>query len=588
MMTGNKFTTILEHSEQLWNLDFEELKILVRQYPYAQNLRLLLAKKAQLENKSEFGKHLNLAATYAPDRTYLYHYIKDNIPQPEEELAGSNEEVFAYDLTGALEGVASLSPSEEEILPSVPAFELLSESEIAKEEILELEQTAEADDPEIKEEETIETAAPPETVEMELEELIEEEVEEPSQEIEAVLEEIEDEEAIDMEQIAESKTDTSLEPIEETLAIEETIEKEADSIPELEPVFEEIEVKEYEVETIDMEQTAEDIPDFNKEEFVEKEIQELEESADIGIEEIVGASVVATGIIAGVTTKEQEETTPSEEDLAAAMENEADPQDNVDSPLKAELSEDAIKEEPKVDPEEDVFPETEPSEEHTKLEAEAGEQYDEDLIDLAEAEFEQPTIEQQPEEELYEEPKAADSQIPEEEENLPYEESDEIMTQETEEAITENLQEETSTAEVPETIPEEPETEEAPISFSQWLTKLQPVSSPTNKIEEEEKSKKSDEKNEEIVWTFEKPKTAKSSKKSSKKKTPKKLKKKEVKRMAKKSIRANKNLAAENLAKILVSQGKNKEAIEMYEQLILKFPEKSTYFAGKLKKLKHK
>lgn len=48
----------------------------------------------------------------------------------------------------------------------------------------------------------------------------------------------------------------------------------------------------------------------------------------------------------------------------------------------------------------------------------------------------------------------------------------------------------------------------------------------------------------------------------------------------------NKELASSALAELLVSQGHNKRAIEMYEILILKNPQKSSFFADQIQKLK--
>ena len=51
------------------------------------------------------------------------------------------------------------------------------------------------------------------------------------------------------------------------------------------------------------------------------------------------------------------------------------------------------------------------------------------------------------------------------------------------------------------------------------------------------------------------------------------------------SIEEDDNLMSEELAKLLASQGNKERAIEMYEHLILKFPEKKAFFALKIRDL---
>ena len=52
------------------------------------------------------------------------------------------------------------------------------------------------------------------------------------------------------------------------------------------------------------------------------------------------------------------------------------------------------------------------------------------------------------------------------------------------------------------------------------------------------------------------------------------------------STSENRLLVSESLAKILSRQGKHQKAIEVYEQLMLKYPKKKSYFAAQIKNLK--
>ena len=54
------------------------------------------------------------------------------------------------------------------------------------------------------------------------------------------------------------------------------------------------------------------------------------------------------------------------------------------------------------------------------------------------------------------------------------------------------------------------------------------------------------------------------------------------------SVEFNENLVSENLALILVKQGKTDKAIDIYKRLIWKFPQKKTYFAAQIEELKKK
>ena len=56
---------------------------------------------------------------------------------------------------------------------------------------------------------------------------------------------------------------------------------------------------------------------------------------------------------------------------------------------------------------------------------------------------------------------------------------------------------------------------------------------------------------------------------------------------AKKSVEETGDIASETLANIYAAQGKLQKAIQTYERLILRFPEKKAYFAGQISQLKN-
>lgn len=60
----------------------------------------------------------------------------------------------------------------------------------------------------------------------------------------------------------------------------------------------------------------------------------------------------------------------------------------------------------------------------------------------------------------------------------------------------------------------------------------------------------------------------------------------EVKKMAEESISVRDEMATETLARIYVKQGKISHALKVYEILIQKYPEKSSYFAAQIQQLK--
>ena len=57
-------------------------------------------------------------------------------------------------------------------------------------------------------------------------------------------------------------------------------------------------------------------------------------------------------------------------------------------------------------------------------------------------------------------------------------------------------------------------------------------------------------------------------------------------KMAKKSLEDKEGMVSDTLARIYINQGNYSKAIDAYERLILKYPEKSDYFAARIEKVK--
>jgi tetratricopeptide (TPR) repeat protein len=99
-MNAENFATYLKNPTQLYQISYQELKSLVLEYPYCQNLRYLLLLKSQIDQNSDFDKNLQKAATYSFDRSFLFKQFK-SAPSPlspvTEESYQVTEDVLELD-----------------------------------------------------------------------------------------------------------------------------------------------------------------------------------------------------------------------------------------------------------------------------------------------------------------------------------------------------------------------------------------------------------------------------------------------------------------------------------------------------------
>lgn len=74
-MNADTFAPYLKQLSLLYQLPYEELKSLCMQYPYFQNLHLLLLLKSKLEQHHDYPQNLARAAAYSVDRAQLYRSL---------------------------------------------------------------------------------------------------------------------------------------------------------------------------------------------------------------------------------------------------------------------------------------------------------------------------------------------------------------------------------------------------------------------------------------------------------------------------------------------------------------------------------
>ncbi|MEO1436201.1 MAG: hypothetical protein AAFV80_11745, partial [Bacteroidota bacterium] len=74
-MEAERFAQLLADHQSLQQLSYQDLERAVMEYPFCQTMRFLLLKKVQMDDHPASQRHLELAATYAPDRAHLYGFL---------------------------------------------------------------------------------------------------------------------------------------------------------------------------------------------------------------------------------------------------------------------------------------------------------------------------------------------------------------------------------------------------------------------------------------------------------------------------------------------------------------------------------
>jgi len=76
-MNAENFSEYLKNPSFLYQISYEELKTLTLQYPYSQNLRLLLLQKSRLDNNKDYERNFRIASAYSVDRPHFCRFLKE-------------------------------------------------------------------------------------------------------------------------------------------------------------------------------------------------------------------------------------------------------------------------------------------------------------------------------------------------------------------------------------------------------------------------------------------------------------------------------------------------------------------------------
>lgn len=129
-MNAERFSFYIKNPAHLYQITYTELKSLVLQYPYCQNLRYLLLKKSVLENHQDLDQNLQIAATFSSDRNFLYQQMKEGASFDSEadsfvlkedyiELKGLNTEISNQEQMMPTEAETPIAGIETTIEPAV-------------------------------------------------------------------------------------------------------------------------------------------------------------------------------------------------------------------------------------------------------------------------------------------------------------------------------------------------------------------------------------------------------------------------------------------------------------------------------------
>ncbi|MCC7467371.1 MAG: hypothetical protein IT261_13915 [Saprospiraceae bacterium] len=148
-MTQERFFQLVDDPEMLRKITYEELKTLALAYPYAHNLRCLLAIKAAQVDHPDALRNLATASAYSLDRTRLFMLTAPQVLAPQQMLAP--EEVLELKpIETVKRELEALTPVAREEKPAEPDYMVQMPAPAFREEMAEKRPTEEPARPPIE------------------------------------------------------------------------------------------------------------------------------------------------------------------------------------------------------------------------------------------------------------------------------------------------------------------------------------------------------------------------------------------------------------------------------------------------------
>lgn len=129
-MNADSFSELLQNPARLHQVTYQELRSLVLEYPYCQNLRMLLALKSRFDGRKEEKRDMEMAAAYALDRSYWFKQVLENLAVEAEESFIIQEDYLELKDLSEVENALRAAADEEEGIAEQEAMEEVRSSDI--------------------------------------------------------------------------------------------------------------------------------------------------------------------------------------------------------------------------------------------------------------------------------------------------------------------------------------------------------------------------------------------------------------------------------------------------------------------------